>query len=297
MNYKSICIAGIVFFLLTGCAAREETVIRGEAKSLILEDDYENLQVPPPEEEPVTVDFKQGVFKRNIETVKKLSAAEVNQNNFIDDAATGSVGGLKKYYEKGAKVNFRNQEGETALINVLDGPYNDETLAKVKYLLSIGAGVNFRGKSSQSDNTTPLGVAVWNTAAIFESGKADKYPVAKEILGILIEAGADLPGLDADGRTPLHTAAKSNNLFAADLLLASGAEINPEDIKGRTPLDFAASDEMIMFLNKLGAKEGTPRKSLEPIKVNISEKDLHLGVKRDQEAPKITDPGQLNPFK
>ena len=296
MNYKFIY-SIVVFLMLFGCAAQEEPVSSRESKSLILQDDYEDLQVKPIKEEPVIVDYKEGTFRRNIETIKKLSTEEANQLKFIDVASSGSEGELKKYYEKGANVNFRNVDGETALINVLDGPYNEMTLDKLKYLLLIGAEVNFRGKSEKSDNTTPLGVAVWNSAIIFHSGNAPQYPIAKQVLKILIAAGANIPGLDAGGRTPLHTAAKTNNLFAAELILASGAELNSEDANGKTPLDFAEAGEMIMFLKERGAQAGIPRQNLEPIKVNITEKDLHQRVDFDKKAPKITDPDQLNPYK
>ena len=241
--------------------------------------------------------YTKGIFRRNFETVDKLSPKESNQLKFIDVASSGSVGELKKYHAKGAKVNFRTADGETALINVLDGPYNDETLVKLRYLLSIGAEVNFRGKSELSDNTTPLGVAVWNTGLIFHAGKAPQYPIAKLVLEILIDAGANSPGLDAGGRTPLHTAATADNLFAAELILASGAEVNPADVSGKTPLDFAESKEMILLLKERGAKGGIPKENLKPIEVNITEKDMLQKVDIDRKAPKITDPDQLNPYK
>jgi ankyrin repeat protein len=60
---------------------------------------------------------------------------------------------------------------------------------------------------------------------------------------------------DNTGRTPLHIAAKYNNLYAADKLLKAGCKIMTKDFKGKTPLDLAESKEMIKLLKKYGAKE------------------------------------------
>jgi len=153
-------------------------------------------------------------------------------------------------------VNFRNDEGKTALIKVLEGRYNDQTLLKLEYLVSVGAKVNFRGKSKVSNNTTPLDAAVWTSSSGFKSDADAKSPFfAEQTLKYLIDEGADVSGSDENGRTPLHTAARSNNLFAAQLLLESGADVNQKDYYGITPLLFAESREMERILKEHGAVE------------------------------------------
>ena len=253
MNYKAIfCI--VFFLLLTGCAAREEPVSTREPKRLITKDDYEDLKVKPRKKEPVEVDYKKGVTVQSINIKKEVNAKEVNQRKFINGAAFGSLDDLKLRHEKGAKVNFRNEDGETVLLNVLKGPYDNDTFLKLEYLISIGAQVNFKGRSETSNNTTPLDAAVWHSSSVFKSDTASNNAYyAEQILKYLIDEGANVSGADARGETPLHTAAKSDNLIAAGLLLEAGAEVMPKDYDGKTPLDFTGSGEMTTLLKEYGA--------------------------------------------
>jgi ankyrin repeat protein len=152
-------------------------------------------------------------------------------------------------------VNFRNNNGETALIKVLDGPYNEDTFLKLKYLISVGVRLNVRGKSSKSENTSSLGVAICNSKAVFQSGNTAEVQIAQHILELLIDAGVDVSSLEVNGRSLLHLAAETNNLFAAQLLLESGAKVIPIDDNHKTPLDIAGSGEMIKLLKKYQVKE------------------------------------------
>jgi len=253
MNNKTILIIGILIMLL-GCAVTEEPAGTRASKRLITKEDYGDLQLKPHKEEPVLVDYeKDGVYRQSIDIHKKIDPAVANQNKFIDIADTGPVDELKMHYENGAKVNFRNNRGETPLIKVLDGPFDSETFHKLEFLISVGAKLSFRGRSATSDNTSPLGVAIWNSSTVFKSGDATKYPSAKEILKLLVDAGADVSGLEKMGRTPLHIAALSDNVFAARLLLEAGAKVMPRDTAGKTPLDYAESGEMRTLLMEYGA--------------------------------------------
>lgn len=77
------------------------------------------------------------------------------------------------------------------------------------------------------------------------STKCEKYIRALHLLGAKVNAQ------DSHGCTPLHTAAKTNNVIAAEVLLRF-AETRPsiEDAKGPTPMDWAVS--MVMArLSKL----------------------------------------------
>lgn len=254
MNCKAVfCI--VVFLVLTGCAAQEEPESTRPPKSLITKNDYEDLKIKPRKKEPVQVDYKkEGVVVPNINIQKEVNTKEVNQRKFIDGAAFGSLDDLKIRYKKGARVNFRNDAGETVLLNVLKGPYSHQTFLKLEYLISIGAQVNFKGRSETSPNTTPLDAAVWYSSSIFKSGTASNNAYyAEQILQYLIDEGAFVSGTDDRGRTPLHTAAKSDNLIAARLLIGAGAEIMPRDYDGKTPLDYAESGTMIKLLKEHGA--------------------------------------------
>jgi ankyrin repeat protein len=253
MNYKTLfCI--VFFLVLNGCAAQQEPVNQREPKRLITQDDYEDLKIKPRKKEPVEVDYKEGVTVQNINIKKEVNAKEANQRKFINGAAFGSLDDLKLRHEKGARVNFRNADGEPVLLGLLKGPYDNQTFLKLKYLISIGAQVNFKGKSETSNNTTPLDAAVWHTSYVFKSDTASNNAYyAEQILKYLIDEGANVSGTDDRGGTPLHTAAKSDNLIAAKLLIEAGAEVMPKDYDGKTPLDFTGSGEMTTLLKEYEA--------------------------------------------
>jgi ankyrin repeat protein len=242
--------------MLIGCAAQENLVSTGESKKIITKDDYDDLKIKTPKKEPVEVDYKRGVILKNFVVVPKVSPQEAIQNSFLSAATNGSLDTLKDSRKNGGRINFRNDNGETALIRVLKGPYDEQTFLKLKYLVSIGSRINIRGKSATSISSSPLDIAVWNTSSIFKSDTTSTKPYfAEQILKYLLDQGAYVYGSDDRGRTPLHTAARSDNFFAAKLLLESGANVMQKDIDGKTPLDSAKSREMKNMLKKHGAVE------------------------------------------
>ena len=283
MNYKAIFYI-VIFLMLSGCAAQEEPVSTQDPKTLLTEDDYVDLKVEPRKEEPVQADYSKGKSISSIDTMPKTYPKKVMQDKFLYIASFGSVDELKIRYENGGKVNFRNDDGETALIKVLEGSYDDQTLLKLKFLLSVGADVNFKGKGATSERTTPLDAAVWNSSAVFKSHTASKKPYfAEQVLKFLIDEGAYVSAGDELGRAPLHIAAKSNNMFAAGLLLESGADVMQKDFDKKTPLDFAESREMKKFLKEHGAVEAKDASHEDALPHKGSRKDANEQRKKDQE--------------
>ena len=85
--------------------------------------------------------------------------------------------------------------------------------------------------------------------------RPEAKPMAEETLARLLKAGAKVSGMDSQGRTPLHLAAKSDNVRAAEVLIKEGAKVMARDESGRTPLDYAESAPMIKLLKANGATE------------------------------------------
>lgn len=212
---------------------------------------------------------------------KKLDKKYAATLRLVEVAKFGTVGVLKEQLKKGASINYRNCDRETALMNALSAfPYSGKSAyLNVMFLLDMGADVNQKGHdelkfgklaisevfklgathpSITKAMTFPLHQAVYILTSSFNAkGRAKDREVsyAKEILDKLIKRGAYVALEDEDGLTPLHLAAIQNNIYAAQLLLRTGTKVMPKDKSGKTPLDYAESSEMINLLKKYGARE------------------------------------------
>lgn len=189
---------------------------------------------------------------------KRLEEKEANQLRFVEAANFEEVDVLRGLVEKGAKVNTTNRNNKTALINALSTPvfYRYGTYRKVMYLLDLGADVNKSGTTSGLGDTLPLHVVIWMSSYTFRSkDRPHEKEYATQIIKELIKKGALVSGRDKYEKTPLHIAAKYNNLVAAKMLIEAGCKLMDKDEDGKTPLDYAESAEMIKLLKSHGAQE------------------------------------------
>ncbi|MDL2283611.1 ankyrin repeat domain-containing protein [Oxalobacter sp. OttesenSCG-928-P03] len=113
----------------------------------------------------------------------------------------------------------------------------------------VAAGVNLDTTANSFEKPAPLHIAVKEKR--------------KDIVDILLAAGASPNSLNRYGRTPLHVAARYADTSIVQRLLAAGADPNLADKDGETPLDEAMrrKDTQIMDdLQNAGAQKGA-RKS------------------------------------
>ena len=144
-------------------------------------------------------------------------------------------------------------------------------IERVRLLLSFGAEVNARNFEG---GHTPLYFAANHVDL---SSPADGRAVAEA----LIRQGAEVNVHSGPIRgTPLHTAARRDNVVVASVLLSAGADIEARDIKGETPLRRALNCRqggMIRLLLEHGANpDALDKRGVTPRQV-AKKRGLRLG--------------------
>jgi ankyrin repeat protein len=196
--------------------------------------------------------------------VPALESRIAAQLRFINAASFGDIPRMDEAIRNGADVNGRNRQGETALVASMPIPViTSKTYSTIQYLLKKGADPTIQGQEDFG-RTTALHLAIKQSRFIFDAeikkkikneSQKDSPLYARLIIQSLLQNGALVSARDSDGMTPLHIAAKYNNVVGAKMLIDAGSKIMPRDDKGKTPLDYAESAEMIKLLKAQGAKE------------------------------------------
>jgi ankyrin repeat protein len=166
---------------------------------------------------------------------------------------------MERAVRQGARIDGADPSKETALIAaVRNGVYGRWSAQPILWLLDHGADPNQKGDSGlQGIEGLPLHIFVATNKDTLAGlpNRPDAKPMAEEALARLLKAGAKVSGMDSQGRTPLHLAAKFDNVRAAEVLIQEGAKVMARDETGRTPLDYAESAPMIKLLKANGATE------------------------------------------
>jgi ankyrin repeat protein len=146
---------------------------------------------------------------------------------------------LDVLFKYGVDVNAKNSVGATPLrVAVLSADS-----AIVKHLLKNGADINELCKGQNI-----LHVACSLTPS----------PEKSSIISDLINAGANVRGIDEKGNTPLHYACQAQCFPSTDTLIRLGAYVNAQNASGETPLHVACKGNnnfsVIDLLIERGAK-------------------------------------------
>jgi ankyrin repeat protein len=182
---------------------------------------------------------------------RRHSGGEGGYTPLVAAASANDLEMVRLFVEKGVDVNAESRRGDTAL-HFAAGAGN---LAMVKLLLTKGANVNAATQESIQVRKGPIGLNHL-TALIY----AAPYGTP-ELVGTLIDAGAQVNAKDIRDMTPLMLAVSSETQSpeVVRLLLAKGADVKAKSVLGETSLDWAkkfGNPEVIRLLQEAGA--GTP---------------------------------------
>ena len=185
--------------------------------------------------------------------VKLLLAHGANVNARTDSSPQPYVGGTRRRRGGGTMV------GATPF--VLAAETND--VALMRALLIAGAEPNV----ATANNTTPLMVAAG--IGYTQGRNKTTQKTAVEAAKLLLELGADINAVNANGETALHGAAyREHGTDLVQFLADKGAKLNVKTKRGWTPLVIAEgvmtaafvirAPETVELLRKLGAEPSPP---------------------------------------
>ena len=154
--------------------------------------------------------------------------------------AAQSAGMVKMLLENGAKQNFKDNNGATALHYHVSSP---SALEIVPILIKAGANVNAEAKGLGGE--TPL---IEASQWYFEG--RDHW-VGERLIRLLVSAGADINATEYYGKTLLHRAVENDKKDLLKLMLELGADKRIADSDGFTPLDRAKNMNLNEIANLL----------------------------------------------
>ncbi len=160
-----------------------------------------------------------------------MAAASRGDTALLAAVRQGHLDLVRYLIEQEAQINQPNRRGETPLFVAID---NDD-LEMTRLLLESGADANERQPLLRGGLA---GVKQRNGRH-----SALSYAVARgrpEIVGLLIERGADIEYRGFHGKSPLFLAVERGDMAMAERLLAAGADVRTTNEAGTTLLMLAA---------------------------------------------------------
>ncbi len=161
------------------------------------------------------------VVKLLLEKGADANATDTQHSTPLVEAANRET--ARMLIDKGADVNAKNADGLTALMNAVGGPGAFGDVAWVKLLLSHGADVNAVSKAPSSITVKNGPVDVGGLTPLILAVTFD----SREVVQVLLDAGAEVNVKDIRGMTPVMLAVASdhNDPAVVKLLVSHGADL------------------------------------------------------------------------
>lgn len=175
----------------------------------------------------------------------------------LKEAQQGHTKAVTDEIKKGAKVNFADTYGRTAIFYAAAGNFLD----LVKALIGAGADVN-----AAADEGTALHAAS-------KKGYLD-------IVKLLVDSKADVNALGDMRKTPLHKAIGESRVEVATFLISKGAAVDAKTVTDVEPLHLACAEgltDFAVFLLSKGAKVNCRNQNLKtPLHIAAEKNNLQL---------------------
>ena len=176
-------------------------------------------------------------------------------------AENGHAETVSVLLERGANINAKNKDGQTAL----HGAAKNGHAETVSVLLDRGADIEAEDKDGKTplylakiNNHEGLAIALVKAGLILTLNKSLLIAAGEgnyEEVENILKQGADINAKNKGGFTALHEAAKNGHATTVSLLLNRGADINAKNRDGETPPYLAKNnkhEDLARALTKAG---------------------------------------------
>lgn len=187
------------------------------------------------------------LYARGLPKVDPQTAAQIS---FVHAASRQQLAAMQVALANGATVDAPDPAGSIAIVQLFSTPLLEPDGYKVVEWLLFEANADANAIEYSDNKSTALHNVIKRN-----SYQRNNHFTAAAIAEILLRKGANVSAVDSFGRTPLHYAAQSGNLYAMHILISNGAKVMVRDALQKTPLDLAESGEAISLLREAGAHE------------------------------------------
>lgn len=131
--------------------------------------------------------------------------------------------------QSAAEMSECSDESKTVSVLTLHAALREVDVAKCTTILDRAGRRNAKKMINNAE------VDVWGCTALHVAAHA----CSEELIGMLMDRGANITALDSWDQSPLHFAAVAGSMAGCRMLLDRGAAINPVDSQDKTPLHLA----------------------------------------------------------
>lgn len=246
----------LALFVSQGCSNQVFAQGVSEAMEAIFMKDYEkareiiNSGIDVNEKHRDSYLLNVACYRGDLELVQLLLNNGADVNVVAGDGATPLVWAgqgdktgeiVSLLLKKGAKIDAENKLGTSAFDNAARSyctSKNSPSIEVLEILADHGADVDNPIPDGEAKGYTNLTTAiVWNKI---------------KLVRFLIDRGADINFVAADGNTPLMLACREGNLAMVNLLIVSGATTEAVNNNGETALQLAEKnkhEEIVQYLS------------------------------------------------